>query len=222
MFKFLYDSDDSVFIGSPAGSGKTVCAELTLLRHWSQPEFGKAVYIAPFQELLNIQLANWQARFSTLGGGKTIATLTGETTADLRTLDRTDLILATPTQWDVLSRQWNRRKNVQNVELFIADELHMLGGQEGYIYEIVVSRMHYIKMQLEKNMRIIGLSVPLSNAKDVGEWLGATKHTIFNFSPYGPPSRSRASHSVLHYTSLSVINDGYGTSDISINTTAVS
>lgn len=187
VFKFLYDGEESVFIGAPVGSGKTVCAELALLRHWSQHDFGKAVYIAPFQEAVDNQLADWQARFSKLGGGKTIAILTGETTADLRTLDRADLVLATPTQWDVLSRQWNRRKNVQNVELFIADELHMLGGQEGYVYEIVVSRMHYIKMQLDKNMRIIGLSVPLSNAKDVGEWLGATKHTIFNFSPMVRP-----------------------------------
>jgi pre-mRNA-splicing helicase BRR2 len=187
VFKFLYDGEESVFIGAPVGSGKTVCAELALLRHWSQPEFGKAVYVAPFQEIIDNQFADWLARFSKLGGGKTIATLTGETTTDIRTLDRADLVLATPTQWDVLSRQWNRRKNVQNVELFIADELHMLGGQEGYVYEIVVSRMHYIKLQLEKNMRIIGLSVPLSNAKDVGEWLGATKHTIFNFSPMVRP-----------------------------------
>ena len=205
VFKFLYDSDESVFLGAPVGSGKTICAELTLLRHWSLPEFGKAVYIAPYQEIVDNQFADWKVRFSNLGNGKVIATLTGETTADLRTLDRADLVLATPTQWDVLSRQWSRRKNVQNVELFIADELHMLGGHEGYVYEIVVSRMHYIKMQLEKNMRIIGLSVPLSNAKDVGEWLGATKHTIFNFSPMVRPIGLELhiqSYTIPHFPSL--------------------
>lgn len=187
VFKSLFDSNDSVFVGAPTGSGKTLCAEFALLRHWNNADAGKAVYLAPFQEVVNNVHADWQQRLAPLHGGKVISTLTGETTADLRILDRSDLILATPTQWDVLSRQWQRRKNVQNVELFIADELHMLGGENGYIYEAVVSRMHYIKVQLESDLRIIGLSVPLSNARDVGEWLGATKHTIYNFSPMARP-----------------------------------
>ncbi|KAJ5122808.1 Helicase C-terminal [Penicillium atrosanguineum] len=187
VFKSVFDSDDNVFIGAPTGSGKTVCAELALLRHWSSENSGRAVYIAPFQELIDLRLADWEKRLSNIGGGKTVVKLTGETTADLKLLERADLILATPVQWDVLSRQWQRRKNVQTVQLFIADELHMLGGFGGYVYEVVVSRMHYIALQTENEMRILGLSVPLSNARDIGEWIGANKHTIYNFSPHARP-----------------------------------
>lgn len=205
VFKSLYDSNDSVFVGAPTGSGKTVCAEFALLRHWKNPGTGKAVYVAPFQELVNNRLADWQERLSKLGGGRVISALTGEITADLRILDRSDLVLATPTQWDVLSRQWQRRKNVQNVELFIADELQMIGGENGAVYEVVVSRMQYIHIQLENNMRIVGLSVPLSNARDVGEWLGANKHTIFNFSPMARPVGLQLhiqSFTIPHFPSL--------------------
>ncbi len=187
VFKSVYDGDESIFLGAPSGSGKTIVAELAILRHWGNADAGKAVYVAPFRELVNNRLADWQARLAELPGGRVITSLTGDTTTDLKLLNEADLILATPTQWDVLSRQWQRRKNVQKVELFIADELHMLGGQEGYIYEVIVSRMHYIALQTENNMRIVGLSVPLSNARDVGEWLGAGKHTIFNFSPLVRP-----------------------------------
>ncbi|KAL1958028.1 hypothetical protein VTO42DRAFT_5240 [Malbranchea cinnamomea] len=186
-FKALFDSDDNVFVGAPTGSGKTVCAEFALLRHWSKDDGGKAVYVAPFQELVDQRLSDWQKRLGNICGGKTILKLTGELTADLKILDRADLVLATPIQWDVLSRLWQRRKNVQAVNLFIADELHMLGGQGGYIYEVVVSRMNYIALQMEKDLRIVGLSVSLSNARDLGEWLGAKKHTIFNFSPHVRP-----------------------------------
>ena len=186
-FKSLFDSDDNVFIGSPTGSGKTVCAELTLLRHWNQEDAGRVVYVAPFQELVDLRYADWEKRFSSLAGGKNVVKLTGETTADLKLLEQADLVLATPTQWDVLSRQWRRRKNVQTVQLFIADELHMLGGYGGYVYEVVVSRMHSIAVQIENGMRLIGLSVPLSNARDIGEWIGANKHTIYNFSPHARP-----------------------------------
>ena len=187
VYSSLFTTNDNVFIGAPTGTGKTVCAEFAILRHWSQPIKGRAVYIAPFQELVDQRLADWSKRLSTVAGGKQIVKLTGETTADLKILEKGDLVLATPTQWDVLSRQWQRRKNVQTVQLFIADELHMLGGQGGFIYEIVVSRMHYVALQTDNNMRLIGLSVSLSNARDIGEWLGATKHTIYNFSPHVRP-----------------------------------
>ena len=183
----LFTTNDNVFIGAPTGTGKTVCAEFAILRHWSSPTKGRAVYIAPFQELVDQRLADWSERLGKVAGGKQIVKLTGETTADLKTLEKGDLILATPTQWDVLSRQWQRRKNVQTVQLFIADELHMLGGQGGFIYEVIVSRMHYVALQTESNMRIVGLSVSLSNARDIGEWIGATKHTIYNFSPHIRP-----------------------------------
>ena len=187
VYSSLFTSNDNVFIGAPTGSGKTVCAEFAILRHWSAEPKGRAIYIAPFQELVDQRLADWQQRLSKIVGGKQIVKLTGETTADLKILERGDLVLSTPGQWDVLSRQWQRRKNVQSVQLFIADELHMLGGQGGFIYEIVVSRMHWVALQTESNMRIVGLSVSLSNARDIGEWIGATKHTIYNFSPHVRP-----------------------------------
>lgn len=186
-FKSLFDSDDNIFVGAPTGSGKTICAELALLRHWNQGDSGRAVYVAPFQELVDLRLADWDKRLGGVAGGKNIAKLTGETTADLKLLEQADLVLATPTQWDVLSRQWRRRKNVQTVQLFIADELHMLGGYGGYVYEVVVSRMHSIAVQIENGMRLVGLSVPLANARDIGEWIGANKHTIYNFSPHARP-----------------------------------
>lgn len=183
VFNSLYTSEDNIFVGASAGIGKTFCAEFAILRHWSSNREGRIVYLAPYQELVDNQYKNWTERLSKLGGGKDIVKFTGETTADLRLLEKGDLVLATPAQWDVISRQWQRRKNVQTVALLIADELHMLGGSGGHVYEVVVSRMQAMTAQLESGLRIVGLSVPLSNARDIGEWIGASKHTIFNFSP---------------------------------------
>jgi len=205
VFNSLFTTDDNVLIGAPAGSGKTACAEFALLRHFAKDDAGRAVYIAPFQELVDQRYAQWSKRLSSLGGGKEIVKLTGETTADLRLLDRGDLILATPAQWDLISRQWQRRKNVNTVGLFVADELHLLGGQAGYTYEVIVSRMHSIALQLNSGLRIVGLSVSLSNAKDVGEWIGASKHNVFNFSPATRPMPLELhlqSFNIPHFPSL--------------------
>jgi pre-mRNA-splicing helicase BRR2 len=204
-FNSLYSTDDNVFVGAPTGSGKTVCAEFALLRHWSKPNPSRVVYIAPFQELIDLRLQDWRRRFANLRGGKEIVKLIGETTADLKLLERGDLILATPSQWDVLSRQWQRRKNIQTVELFIADELHMLGGHSGFVYEIIVSRMNYIRSQTELPLRIVGLSVSLANARDIGEWIDAKKHNIYNFSPHVrsvPLELHIQSFTIPHFPSL--------------------
>ncbi|GAB7354044.1 hypothetical protein MBLNU459_g4625t1 [Dothideomycetes sp. NU459] len=205
VFTALYTTNENVFVGAPTGSGKTVCAEFALLQHWSRENRGRAVYLAPFQEAVDARLKDWQARLGDIAGGKQIVKLTGETTADLKLLDKGDLILATPHQWDMMSRMWQRRKNVQSVQLVIADDLHLLGGQGGYIYETVVSRSHAISKQLENDLRIVGLSVSLANARDVGEWFGASKHTIFNFSPHVRPTPLELhiqSFTIPHFPSL--------------------
>ena len=47
--------------------------------------------------------------------------------------------------------------------------------------------MRYISSQKEGDgeapIRIVGLCTSLANAKDLGEWIGATSHGLFNFPP---------------------------------------
>jgi pre-mRNA-splicing helicase BRR2 len=43
--------------------------------------------------------------------------------------------------------------------------------------------MRYISSQTESPIRIVGLCTSLANAKDLGEWIGATSHGLFNFPP---------------------------------------
>ncbi|CAG8457348.1 10482_t:CDS:2 [Diversispora eburnea] len=205
VFNALYNSDDNVFVGAPTGSGKTICAEFALLRLWSKPNHGRCIYIAPFQEVVDRLKAEWEKKFKTLQGGKNIVSLTGETSADLRLLEIGDVIFATPTQWDVMSRRWKQRKNVQNIALFIADELHLIGSDVGPTYEIIVSRMRYIAHQTKNPIRIVCLSTSLANAQDIGEWIGATPHTIFNFHPSVRPVPLEIhiqSYNIPHFESL--------------------
>lgn len=48
-FHTLYHSDENVLLGAPTGSGKTISAELTLLRLFTAHPGAKAVYIAPLK-----------------------------------------------------------------------------------------------------------------------------------------------------------------------------
>lgn len=123
----------------------------------------------------------WQPLFGNLQ--MQVLMLTGDTTIDLKVLESASIILSTSERWDSLSRRWRQRKNVQNVSLFIIDELHLVGGEAGPTLEVVVSRARYVASQLERHVRIIGLGSSLANARDVGDWIGASPQNVFNFAP---------------------------------------
>jgi pre-mRNA-splicing helicase BRR2 len=98
VFQALYTTDDNVFVGAPTGSGKTICAEFALLRLWSKREQRRAVCIEPFQEMVDLRVVEWRKKFGNVQGGKEIVALTGETSADLRLLEKGDVIVCTPSQ----------------------------------------------------------------------------------------------------------------------------
>jgi pre-mRNA-splicing helicase BRR2 len=181
VFNVLYNGDENVLIGAPTGSGKTLCAELSIMRLFNQVPEGRCVYVTPMQQLAEEVYSDWEVKFGQLG--KRVMLLTGETSADLKLIARGNVIVTTPDKWDILSRRWKQRKNVQNVSLFIVDECHLIGGADGPVIEVVCSRMRYIASQIEKPIRIVALSSPLANSKDVAQWIGAGTHSTFNFHP---------------------------------------
>ena len=199
VFQCLYKSDENALIGAPTGSGKTVCAEFAIIRALSSERGGRCVYMAPTATLADERYDDWSARFG--GMGVAVTKLTGETTSDLKLLEKGEIIICTPQQWDVISRRWKQRKNVQTVSLFIADELQLIGGSMGPTIEVVTSRMRYMSSQLEKPVRVLGLCTSLANARDLGEWLGASSHGLFNFSPGVRPVPLE-----IHFQGVDIIN----------------
>ncbi|QLQ82044.1 hypothetical protein HG537_0G02980 [Torulaspora globosa] len=182
-FHSVYNSNANVFIGAAKGTGKTVLAEMALLNHWRQNK-GRAIYINPRQETIDSLIRNWTKRFSGLAGGKIIDKLGPETTLNLRIIAQSHLILATPEQFEVVSRSWRQKKNLQNIDLLIYDDVHeMSNGLDGAIYEMLISRMSFICNQLDNKTRVVALGSCIANGRDLGEWLGASKGNIYNFSP---------------------------------------
>ena len=94
----------------------------------------RCVYISPVPGLQAERFADWSAKFG--GLGLNVVELTGETAADVKALEKGNIIVSSPENWDMLSRRWKQRKNVQKVALFIVDELHLVGGRNGPVIEV--------------------------------------------------------------------------------------
>ncbi|BBM97599.1 pre-mRNA-splicing helicase BRR2 [Marchantia polymorpha subsp. ruderalis] len=185
VFTVLYNTDDNVLVAAPTGSGKTICAEFAVLRmlqKGGENGTSRCVYIAPVEALAKERYRDWEGKFGK-GLGVRVVELTGETATDMKLLEKGQIIISTPERWDVLSRRWKQRKHVQQVSLFLVDELHLIGGEGGPVLEVIVSRMRYIGSQPDSQIRIVALSTSLANAKDLGEWIGASSHGLFNFPP---------------------------------------
>ncbi|KAJ4462271.1 putative DExH-box ATP-dependent RNA helicase DExH14 [Paratrimastix pyriformis] len=182
VFHVAYHSDHNLLLGAPTGSGKTIVAELALLRLFAAHPEMKAVYIGPLKALVRERIEDWGARFAP-AIGRQLVELTGETAPDLTALKRADILCTTPEKWDGISRSWQNRGYVQNVGLLIIDEIHMLGQDRGPILEAIVSRLRYIASRTSHPVRVVGLSTALANATDLADWLGIGDAGLFNFRP---------------------------------------
>eukprot|EP00039_Didymoeca_costata_P018603 m.334150 g.334150 ORF g.334150 m.334150 type:complete len:2153 (-) comp17301_c0_seq1:1767-8225(-) len=187
VFNALYTSDDNVYIGAPVGSGKTICAEFAILRTFKQNPNARCAFVTPMQALADERFIDWKQKFGKQLG-KPVVLLTGDAAADLKLLATGQVIIGTPEQFDVLTRRWKQRRNVQGLSLVVADEVHLIGGQNGPVLEVVCSRLRYMSHQIGRNVRIVALAVSIANAKDLAGWLGVTNQkNLFNFHPNTRP-----------------------------------
>eukprot|EP00435_Cladocopium_sp_Y103_P043531 s679_g12.t1 len=182
-FSMLYSSNDNVLVCAPAASGKIICAEFAVLKMLTSDDpVKRCVYVAPHASTAKERFNEWSFKFGKSMGYR-VSELVGETTSDVKILEDSHIVITTPEKWDLMSRRWKTRKSVQEVRLFVVDELHLLDSDVGPTLEAVVSRMRYISVQVQQPIRIVALAASLANAKDVGEWIGAGSNGLFNFSP---------------------------------------
>ena len=188
VFSQLYNSNENVVVCAPIGSGLDVCAEFAIYEAVGKlgVDNFKCVYIGPYQVLVERQLELWQESLQQNLGLRVMA-LSGETALDLKILEQCNVILSTPQKWDMISRRWRHRKNIQAIDLFIVDGLHLISSPIGPCIEIITSRMRYISKQKDSPLRIVTLGAPIANARDIGEWIGAPNHAVFNFHPSSRP-----------------------------------
>ncbi|KAI5963826.1 brr2 [Candida pseudojiufengensis] len=108
-----------------------------------------------------------------IGSEEVGARLIGDLKKDIKIFNRNRVISSSPAHFYGLIRRW---KNLKDIKLFIFDDLHLIESEP--TYEFLITR---IKI-LSQDIRIIGISYPLIDARDMGSWLDVSKTDIINFA----------------------------------------
>lgn len=127
-------------------------------------------------------MVDWKNRFERVLNKKVVE-ITGDVSPSIHAIKNASIIITTPEKWDGMSRGWQNRDYIREVGLMIIDEIHLLGEERGPVLEVIVSRTNFICSQTGINLRIVGLSTAMANAKDLAQWLDIGKMGLYNFRP---------------------------------------
>lgn len=156
--------EKSAVLSFPTASGKTIIAELAMLRGILKGN-GKAIYIVPLKALANEKYENFKEKYAPLGIKVGIST--GDFDSTDAWLDQYDIIIATSEKTDSLIR--HEAEWLPDLSVVVADETHLINDpQRGPTLEVTLTRLK----DMQPNLNFLLLSATLSNAEDLAEWIG--------------------------------------------------
>lgn len=117
------------------------------------------------------QVGSFSKRLSKLG--LNVRELTGDTNLSKEQIDDTQIIIATPEKWDIITRKSGDRAYTELVKLMIIDEIHLLHDMRGPVLESLIARTIRNIEATQEMVRIVGLSATLPNYADVATFIRA-------------------------------------------------
>jgi len=149
-------------LASPTASGKTLIALLASIKHLMKG--GKAVYICPLRALASEKYEEFK---EILGNLFKVALSIGDYDSADPWLENYECIVTTYEKADSLIR--HNSKWLNNVSIFIIDEIHLLESERGATLEFLIARL----LNSFPNSQYLALSATLKNAEELANWLNA-------------------------------------------------
>ena len=190
VYDQAFKTPNNMLICAPTGAGKTIVALLAILQvvgmNRSNDRINlskfKVVYIAPMKALVNEIVQSFQLRLEPLG--IKVRELTGDMQLSKSQIEDTQVIIATPEKWDIVTRKAGERTYTDLVKLLIIDEVHLLHDLRGPVIESIVARTLRYTEQTGQHVRLVGLSATLPNFGDVATFLRVEPEKgLFHFDP---------------------------------------
>ncbi|MFQ5921026.1 MAG: DEAD/DEAH box helicase [Nitrososphaerales archaeon] len=158
----------NLLVSTPTASGKTLIAMIAAAKTVLEKN-AKVVYLTPLRALASEKFEEFKAlevlRKSD-GSKLRVMISTGDYDSASEYLKNGDITILTNEKMDSLVRhgaEW-----IDDVGLFVVDEVHLLGEKErGPTLEIMLTKIS----TLQRKAQLLALSATVTNAEDIAEWL---------------------------------------------------
>lgn len=159
----------SLLVTTPTASGKTLIAMLATAKTVLDRN-AKVVYLTPLRALASEKFNEFKI-FENItkrdGGRVRVMVSTGDYDSASEGLKDGDIIILTNEKMDSVIRhgaEW-----IDDVGLFVADEVHLLGDKErGPTLEMMLTKVR----MMQSRAQLLALSATVTNADDIASWLG--------------------------------------------------
>jgi helicase len=156
---------DSFVIASPTASGKTLLAELLMIKAITEKHC-KAIYVVPLRALATEKYERFKEKYEPLG--VKVAISTGDFDSTDMWLANYDLVILTSEKADSLLR--HKSDWMQQVGVAVIDEVHLLHDvSRGPTLEITITRLK----KLNPEVLFLFLSATIQNADELAKWISA-------------------------------------------------
>ncbi len=158
----------NLLVATPTASGKTLIAMMAAAKSVLEKN-SKVVYLTPLRALASEKYQEFKA-FENItkkdGSNVKVMISTSDYDSASEQLKQGDIIILTNEKMDSVMRhgaEW-----IDNVGLFVADEIHLLGDKErGPTLEMMLTKI----MTLHSDAQLLALSATVTNTEDIAKWL---------------------------------------------------
>ncbi|KAL8701061.1 MAG: hypothetical protein Q9224_000675 [Gallowayella concinna] len=166
----LLTGEKNLVYTAPTGGGKSLVADVLMLKRVLENPHTKAMLVLPYVALVQ-EKANWLRR-AVEGVDKNVD-VSSQMPESKRRKGRTSRSA------NMLVNTAIEQCNIDDLGIVILDELHMIDDDHrGYLMELLATKI----LSLERNVQIVGMSATLPNTQLLAEWLDA-KYYESKFKP---------------------------------------
>lgn len=206
VFFSLYHRERSILVCGPAGSGKTLLADIAALRvinsRTNLQAKNKIFYVAALESLAQLKYYDWRERFGFLLQRK-IVLFSGDRARDAEFFEQADMVVTSAERFNKFISDKDEQEKLQRIALVVMDDLHMLNDKRGSHMKRVATKLKTL-LAGKTRLRFVGLSNTIANPQDLAQWLFIKKNGVYNFHPATSRSIQLEIHIVgfpeRHYT----------------------
>lgn len=163
-------------ISMQPGAGKSLIAEMVIVRFLSAPSSQLCLYITPTRILVEQVLEDFRKRLRRVGLLPASSASAALSLADAMGIYDSHILISTPEKLNSLlarrydeSSHWSRLLAPEKVKLIIVDEAHLIAAQNvrGILLEMLLLRLRH----LYPHARIVFQSAVIGNPDSISSWL---------------------------------------------------